>query len=194
MSRAPPSPSTRRTHHAIHHNAGSPRHVSPRVAAAIIRELPPLIAKVGVFVNPAPDFVRAASATSGLDTLQFHGEEPPAFCAQFGLKVIKAFRIRDRASLQECQNYPDHAWLLDSYVAGAHGGTGAIYDWNIAAEATQLSRRVILAGGLKVETVAEAVRLVRPYAVDVSSGVEAAPGRKDAARVRAFVRAVRETA
>ena len=167
--------------------AGSPRHVSPGVAAAIIRELPPLIAKVGVFVNPAPDFVRAASATSGLDTLQFHGEEPPAFCAQFGLKVIKAFRIRDRASLQECQNYPDHAWLLDSYVAGAHGGTGAIFDWNIAAEATQLSRRVILAGGLKVETVAEAVRLVRPYAVDVSSGVESSPGRKDGALIRAFI-------
>lgn len=167
--------------------AGSKRNVAPEGVAEIVRELPPFVAKVGVFVNPTADFVRAASATSGLDTLQFHGEEPPAFCAQFGLKVIKAFRIQDRTSLQECLHYPNHAWLLDSYVAGAHGGTGAIFDWNIAVEARELSHRVILAGGLKVETVAEAVRLVRPYAVDVSSGVESAPGRKDAALIRNFI-------
>ena len=107
------------------------------------------------------------------------------------MKVIKAFRIQDRTSLQECLHYPNHAWLLDSYVAGAHGGTGAIFDWNIAVEARELSHRVILAGGLKVETVAEAVRLVRPYAVDVSSGVESAPGRKDAALIRNFIRQAR---
>ncbi|HEY0548966.1 MAG TPA: phosphoribosylanthranilate isomerase, partial [Verrucomicrobiae bacterium] len=125
--------------------------------------------------------------TSGLDTLQFHGEEPPEFCAQFRLKTIKAFRIRDVQSLPHCLNYRNQAWLLDSYVEGALGGTGVAFDWNVAVEATRLSRMVILAGGLKVETVADAVRKVRPFAVDVSSGVESAPGKKDHARLRQFI-------
>ena len=169
----------------------SQRNLSLAAAAEIIRELPPFIARTGVFVNPTADFVRAAIATSGIDTLQFHGEEPPEFCAQFGLRVLKAFRVRDRASLRECANYPGCAWLLDSYVAGAHGGTGATFDWDVAIEATQLSRQVILAGGLKLETVADAVRRVQPYGVDVSSGVESVPGKKDHAKIRAFIAAAR---
>lgn len=165
----------------------SRRNISPDAAAGITRELPPFVARVGVFVNPTEDFVRQIIETSGLDTLQFHGEETPGFCAQFDLKVLKAFRIRDRDSLRDCASYPDCAWLLDSYVAGAHGGTGAAFDWEVAVEATQLSRRIILAGGLKVETVAEAVRRVRPYAVDVSSGVESALGKKDHGLVQEFI-------
>ena len=172
--------------------AGSKRNISFADAAAIIRELPAFVSKVGVFVNATADEIRRAVDETGLDTLQLHGEEPPEFCAQFTpLKVVKAFRLRDRDSLQECLKYPEHAWLLDSFVDGAHGGTGVTADWNLAAEAVRLHRRVILAGGLRVETVAEAVRRVRPFAVDVSSGVESAPGRKDAAKVRAFIESVR---
>ena len=174
--------------------AGSKRHVSRPAAAAIIRELPPLMAKVGVFVNATADDIRRVVAETGIDTLQLHGEEPPEFCAQFApLKVVKAFRLQDRASLEDCRRYPAHAWLLDSFVAGAHGGTGVVADWNLAEAAARWHRLVILAGGLRVETVAEAVRRVRPFAVDVSSGVESAPGQKDHTKIRAFIQAVRST-
>lgn len=171
--------------------AGSKRNITPGEAETIIRELPPFIARVGVFVDSDASFVRQSVAASGIDTLQFHGRETPEFCGQFGLKVLKAFRIRDRASLEECRHYDRYAWLLDSHVDGAIGGTGVPFDWDVAAEATRLSRHVILAGGLKVETVAEAVRRVRPYGVDVSSGVESAPGRKDHGRLREFIAAAR---
>jgi phosphoribosylanthranilate isomerase len=172
---------------------GSKRHVSFEGAAEIIRELPPFVAKVGVFVNPVADFVRKAMET-GIDTLQFHGEESPEFCLQFGLKTIKAFRVRDRESLREGAAYRECAWLLDSHVDGAQGGTGVTFDWNVAVEAVKVSRMVILAGGLKPESVGEAVRKVRPYAVDVSSGVESEPGKKDHAKVRDFIAAAKSVA
>src|SRR5687768_2082795 len=107
----------------------SKRNISAAAAGEIIRELPPFVAKVGVFVNATEDFIREVIRTTGIDTLQFHGEEPPQVCAQFGLKTIKAFRIRDRESLQECLNYQNHPWLLDSHVDGAAGGTGVAFDW-----------------------------------------------------------------
>jgi phosphoribosylanthranilate isomerase len=169
----------------------SKRNVSLDVAREIIRELPPFVSKVGVFVNAEEQFVRKAIDASGIDALQFHGEESAEFCGKFSLKVIKAFRIRDRDSLSECLNYQNHAWLLDSYVEGVQGGTGVAFNWDIAMEATKFSRMVVLAGGLKVETVAEAVRKVRPFAVDVSSGVESGPGKKDHAKVRDFIAAAR---
>ncbi len=170
----------------------SRRHLAPAAAGAIIRELPPFVARVGVFVNPTEEFVRHAITASGIDTLQFHGEESPEFCARFGLPVLKAFRVRNAGSLQECARYPKFAWLLDSHVDGALGGTGVTFDWDVAVEAVKLARPVILAGGLKVDTVSEAVRRVRPYAVDVSSGVESAPGKKDRARMRDFVAAAKD--
>ena len=169
----------------------SKRNVSLDVAREIIRELPPFVSKVGVFVNASEELVREATNTSGIDTLQFHGEESAEFCAKFSLKVIKAFRIRDRDSLRECLNYQSHAWLLDSYVEGMQGGTGVTFNWDVAMKATRFNRMVVLAGGLTVETVAEAVRKVRPFAVDVSSGVESAPGKKDHAKVRDFIAAAR---
>jgi phosphoribosylanthranilate isomerase len=170
----------------------SKRHISSSAAAAIITELPPFVSKVGVFVNATEEVIRRAIAETGIDTLQLHGEEPPEFCARFApFKVMKAFRMRERNSLQECLKYREHAWLLDSYVDGAQGGTGVAFDWDLAAEATKLSRMVVLAGGLKVENVADAVRRVRPYAVDVSSGVESQPGRKDHEKLRAFMAAAR---
>ncbi len=169
----------------------SKRFISPAAAGEIIRELPPFVAKVGVFVNAPKDFVLHATETSGIDTLQFHGEETPRFCGEFPLKVIKAFRVRSPDTLQEALIYRSFAWLLDSYVDGQHGGTGIKFDWNIAVKATQLTRMVILAGGLKVDTVAEAVRTVRPYGVDVSGGVESSPGRKDHAKLREFILAAK---
>ncbi len=169
----------------------SPRCVTPEQAAGILRELPPFVARVGVFVNPSAHKVRAAIAETGIDTLQFHGEETPAFCRQFGLRVIKAFRVRDAESLKPLSDFRSETWLLDSFVAGKHGGTGAVFNWDLAAQAVKQGGRVILAGGLTPENAADAVRRVRPYALDVSSGVELAPGRKDTAKVRAFIAAAR---
>jgi phosphoribosylanthranilate isomerase len=170
----------------------SKRHLALDRAAEIIRRLPPFISKVGVFVNPAAEAVHEAIEQTGIDTLQFHGAESPEFCAAFNkVKVVKAFRVRGASVLEECLKFPDYAWLLDSHVSGAQGGTGVTFDWNVAAAATKLSRMIILAGGLKPETVAEAVQRVHPFAVDVSSGVESAPGRKDHQKIRQFIEAAR---
>lgn len=170
--------------------APSPRNVSFGVAAEIIRQLPPFVAKVGVFVNPTEEEVRRAIGECGLDTLQFHGEETPEFCRSFGVKTMKAFRVRDAESLRQTDAYANEAWLLDSYVAGQLGGTGARFNWDLATEAAR-RHTVLLAGGLTPENAAEAVRKVRPYGLDVSSGVESAPGKKDAAKVRAFIAAAK---
>lgn len=169
----------------------SPRHVSLKKAADIIRCLPPFVAKVGVFVNPTREWVQQAITECRLDTLQFHGEESSEFCAQFGMKVIKAFRIAEATSLPALLPYATDAWLLDSYVPGQHGGTGERFNWNLALEAKAHRRPIILAGGLTPANVAEAVRRVLPFGVDVSSGVEAAPGQKDANKMRAFVAAAK---
>jgi phosphoribosylanthranilate isomerase len=170
----------------------SKRNIPPDHAAEIIAHVPPHVLKVGVFVNASEEVIRNAIDGSGIDALQLHGEESPEFCSRFNsLKVVKAFRVRDRSVLDDCKRYSDCAWLLDSYVAGERGGSGVTFDWDVAREAAALSNRVILAGGLKPETVADAVRRVRPFAVDVSSGVESSPGKKDAAKVRDFIRAAK---
>ena len=169
----------------------SPRHISLADAAAIHRALPPHIARVGVFVNPSEGDVTEAIAACGLTILQFHGDESPAFCRQFPLMTVKAFRMKDATSLAALPDYPTDAWLLDAHVSGALGGTGASFNWDLAVQAQKLGRPIFLAGGLTPENVAEAVRRVQPFAVDVSSGVEGAPGKKDAAKIRAFVAAAK---
>jgi len=169
----------------------SPRCLSSQAAAEIIAELPPLISKVGLFVNASEKWIRQVMQETGIDTLQLHGDEPPEFCTLFSLKTIKAFRCRDAHSLELMPAYKTDAWLLDSYVPGKLGGTGERFNWDLAVQARILFPRIILAGGLRATNVAEAVRRVRPYAVDVSSGVESAPGKKDAAKVRAFVEAAK---
>jgi phosphoribosylanthranilate isomerase len=169
----------------------SPRHVSLESAAEIIRELPPFIARVGVFVDADAETVRRTVGQCGIDTLQFHGSESPEFCGQFHLAVIKAFRVRGAETLGEAAQYRQVSWLLDSYVPGQPGGTGATFNWDLAREAVKSGRRIILAGGLTPENAAEAVRHVHPYALDVSSGVESAPGKKDSLKMRDFIRAVR---
>jgi phosphoribosylanthranilate isomerase len=170
----------------------SPRYVPFNAARDIIRVVPPFVAKVGVFVNPMEEAVRRALGECGIDTLQFHGDETPEFCQAFApLKVYKAFRIQNLESLASLPSYRTDAWLLDGFAADRLGGTGATFNWDLAVEAKKLGRPIILAGGLTAENVAEAVRRVRPFAVDVSSGVESAPGKKDHRMVRDFVASVR---
>ena len=169
----------------------SPRHITPESAADIIRELPPFVTAVGLFVNATEETVRETAERCGVHALQFHGEEPPSFCRKFKQKVIKAFRIRDESSLAQLSQYTPDAWLLDSFVEGQHGGAGQSFNWTLAQRARPFCPRLILAGGLTPANVAEAVLQVSPYAVDVSSGVESAPGKKDAAKVRDFIQAAK---
>ena len=169
----------------------SPRHISLATAAEITKKLPPFVMRVGVFVNAPEEFVLRAIAEAGLTMLQFHGDESPEFCTQFGLMSMKAFRIRDEKSLQELANYQTGAFLLDAYSADARGGTGEKFNWDLAVEAQKFGKPIFLAGGLTPENVAEAVKKVNPFAVDVSSGVESAPGKKDHAKVKAFIEAAK---
>ncbi|MBP9902460.1 MAG: phosphoribosylanthranilate isomerase [Verrucomicrobiota bacterium] len=172
----------------------SSRHVPFVTAAEIARELPPHVVKVGVFVNPTAEGVERAMLECGLTLLQFHGDERPEFCTQFGVMSLKAFRVRDAASLAALPEYRTDAWLLDAFSPAALGGTGERFNWELAVDAKKLGRPIFLAGGLTPENVAEAVRRVQPFAVDVSSGVESAPGKKDPAKVRAFIAAAKGVA
>lgn len=169
----------------------SPRYVTPARAAEIIRVLPPFITTVGLFVGAAAEEVRATLAQAPVGLLQFHGDEPPAFCRQFHLPYIKAVRVRPGVDLlQYARDYHDaKALLLDAYVEGLHGGSGAAFDWSLIPRGLPLP--VILSGGLTPENVMDAVRSVRPDAVDVSSGVESAKGIKDAQKIAAFIKGVR---
>ncbi len=169
----------------------SPRQVSPQQAERVAAAIPPFVTVAGLFVNPSEDEVREVLLRVPLDVLQFHGEEDPEFCARFGRPYIKAIRVRRGVDLIQCAaRYAEaQGLLLDAFVEGAHGGTGALLDWALIPPAMSLP--VILAGGLHAGNVAEAIRLVRPYAVDVSSGVEAAKGIKDAAKVAAFINEVK---
>jgi phosphoribosylanthranilate isomerase len=169
----------------------SPRFIPTAAAAEISRALPPFTLRTGVFVNPSEELVRRAIGECGLNLLQFHGDEPPDFCTQFGLMSIKAFRIRDAASLKELTKYRTDAWLLDAYASDTFGGTGEKFNWNLAIEAQRPGKPVFLAGGLTLENVAEAVQQVQPFGVDVSSGVESSPGRKDPVKMRAFIKSAK---
>jgi phosphoribosylanthranilate isomerase len=165
----------------------SPRHVSLTEAAEISKQLPPFVMRVGVFVDAPEDFVLRAIGECGLNLLQFHGDEPPEFCLRFGLMSMKAFRIRDAESLREIPRFQTDAVLLDAFSSATLGGTGEKMDWNLAIEAQKFGKPVFLAGGLTPDNVAEAVRKVQPFGVDVSSGVEISPGKKDHRKVRDFV-------
>ena len=171
----------------------SPRFITTAAASEISRALPLFALRVGVFVNPFEELVRRAIGQCGLNLLQFHGDESPEFCTQFGLMSLKAFRVRDASSLKELPNYRTDAWLLDAYSPEALGGMGERFNWDLAVEAQRFGKPIFLAGGLTPENVAEAIRQVQPFGVDVSSGVEGTPGRKDHAKVRAFIKAVKDT-
>lgn len=173
--------------------APSPRNVSPEAAAGIIASLPPFVTAVGVFVNERPERIREIAAQCRLGWIQFHGDEGPDDCAVFGGRAIKAVRVRDARSLRGLERYRVGAFLLDSFVRGARGGTGEAFVWDLAA-ALSPATPIILSGGLTPENVARAVAAVRPYAVDVSTGVESEPGRKDPARMEEFVREAKKAA
>ena len=164
----------------------SPRHLFPEQAAAIIRALPPFVQAVGLFVNAPLDYVNATCELSRLDLVQLHGEESPDYCSQVARRVVKAFRVKDISSLEPMKQYRVAGYLLDAYSPSAHGGTGLTFNWQTALLANQYGP-IILAGGLSPDNIRQAVATVAPYAVDVSSGVEAAPGRKDPELVRAFI-------
>jgi phosphoribosylanthranilate isomerase len=169
----------------------SPRFVSLETASEISKQLPPFLMRVGVFVNAPEDFILRAIGEVGLTMLQFHGDEPPEFCTQFGLMNMKAFRVRDAESLRKIPDYPTDAYLLDAFSSTTLGGTGEKFNWDLAIAAQKFGKPIFLAGGLTPENVAEAVRKVQPFGVDVSSGVESSPGKKDHAKIRAFIAAVR---
>lgn len=166
---------------------GSPRFISTEQAAVIIRRLPPFVQTVGLFVNEELSTVNKVADRCGLDLVQLHGEESPDYCAAVTRRVIKAFRVKDASILDEMMNYRVAACLLDAWSPAAYGGTGTTFNWEIAARAAA-SSCIILAGGLTPENVAEAAAAVKPYAVDVSSGVESATGKKDAGLVTRFIR------
>jgi len=166
--------------------AKSPRVVDPKTAAEIIARLPPFVVPVGVFVNEEIGTVRRIMEDCHITLAQLHGDESPDYCADLGRPVLKAIRVRDRRDLERMTAYQVGGFVLDAFVEGRPGGTGVTIDWDLAGEA-QVLGPVILAGGLTPDNVLEAVRQVRPYAVDVTSGVEASPGKKDHAKVRAFI-------
>jgi len=172
---------------------GSKRYIPPGKAREIIRALPPLVTTVGVFVDPSHEEASAAAALSGVQVLQLHGDEPPALCRSFQLPVVKGLRVAGPESLAALDAYPGVAgFLLDAASAG-YGGSGLTFDWSLARAAAARAT-VLLAGGLTPANVAEAVRTVRPYAVDVASGVESSPGVKDHALMARFIAAARAAA
>ena len=170
---------------------GSPRHVTLEQAKAISAALPQHVMRVGVFVNAEEAFVHQALTECMLNILQFHGDETPEECSRYPVMTLKAFRVQGEETLAELEAYPSAGYLLDAYVKDALGGTGATFNWDLAVRAQEFGKPIFLAGGMTPENVAEAVRKVQPFGVDVSSGVEIEPGRKDAEQMRTFVAAAK---
>ncbi len=170
----------------------SPRSVRPDAARAIIDNLPPFVMTVGVFVDEEAAVVRQIAEIAELDWIQLHGKESPEYCRSLGRRVIKGFRIRDTNSLSLLPDYREsvQAFLLDTYKAGTAGGTGKTFDWTLARQAKE-SGPIILAGGLTPANVAQAIKVAQLAAVDVASGVEAAPGRKDPEKLQNFIETVK---
>ena len=165
----------------------SPRYVFPEQAAAIVRALPPFVHAVGLFVNVDIDLVNATADQCRLDLVQLHGDESPEYCGKVERRVVKAFRVKNITSLDPMKDYRVAGYLLDAYSPAAFGGTGMTFNWEVAQAARKYGP-IILAGGLTPENVRRAIETVEPYAVDVSSGVEASLGRKDLDTLREFVR------
>jgi phosphoribosylanthranilate isomerase len=171
----------------------SPRHIEEDKAAEILAKLPKRVKAVGIFVNRVPAEVISLGSSLKLDAVQLHGDEPPETVAEIApvVPVIKAFRVEADFPLATLEPYsPAFAFLFDAAHTDQYGGTGCTTDWDVARRASS-KHRIILAGGLKVENVAAAVRIVRPYGIDVASGVESRPGKKDQGLMREFIQQVR---
>lgn len=167
--------------------AKSPRQVTQEQARDIIEKLPPFVSPVGVFVDEKVDIIKEICTFCNIYTVQLHGNEDPSYLHDLrGYKIIKAFRIKEEGDLKPLAKYQPHAFLLDSYVKGVMGGTGATFNWEIARQAHKYGH-IILSGGLTPENVREAICIVKPYAVDVSSGVESSPGKKDKELMKRFI-------
>lgn len=171
----------------------SPRYVAPAAAREIIAHLPPFVVSVGVFVDEEAHMVRELAAQVGLDWVQVHGQESPDYCRSLGRRVIKGFRMKDASSLKDLEPFQGavQAFLLDTYKKGQVGGTGETFDWELARQARQYGQ-IVLAGGLTPDNAAQAIKVAQPRAVDTASGTEAAPGKKDPEKLRAFFKAVRD--
>ena len=171
----------------------SKRCVSPKLVKAITNELTASVDRVGVFVDERPEEVLAIAADCGLTMLQFHGDETPEYCAAFkdGFKIIKAFRIKDRQSLKKTSEYDVDLFLLDAYSPEMAGGTGETFDWKVLND-FEFLKPIILSGGLTPQNIAQAIEEVSPYGVDVSTGVESSPGKKDVNLMSQFVMNVRK--
>lgn len=167
------------------------RYIEPDEARQIIEELPPFVSSVAVCVNESLE--RMHGFLEWIDFVQLHGEEPAEQCALLGRRAIKAFRLSPDFEADKVLDYAAAAYVVDAYVAGSRGGTGKTCDWEQAAALTKLSPRIILAGGLTPENVAEAIRAVGPYGVDTAGGVESEPGKKDHGRIREFIHNVRSS-
>ncbi len=164
----------------------SPRAVSPEQAGHIIKHIPPFVTTVGVFVNEDYIKIRSIVDSIGLDMIQLHGDENEELC-KLWQRVIKAFRIRDFMDLGLLNRYKASAFLLDAYTPESFGGTGRLFNWDIAKDAKEFGN-IILAGGLNPENVEEAVKVVMPYGVDASSGIEKSKGRKDHKKMKDFIK------
>lgn len=171
--------------------ANSPRAITVEQAAVIVKEVPPFVSIVALFVDETADEVQRVLASVAVDVLQFHGDETPEFCQQFNRPFIKALRVRPELDLAEaCRRYAvGRGILLDAWQEGVPGGTGRSFDWHLAL--LELPLPVILAGGLSADNVGDAIAALHPAAVDVSGGVERAPGIKDAKKIEEFIAAVR---
>lgn len=171
----------------------SKRYVDPKTAEDIINELPPYMGKVGVFVDEEKSRVVETAENTLLNTLQFHGDETPEYCSAFKdrYKVIKAFRLKDKNDLKRINDYDVDYYLLDTYKSDTIGGTGRVFDWKIL-EDFEFLKPVILSGGLTPDNVQPAIKIVAPYGVDVSTGVEILPGKKDAVLMKRFVENARK--
>jgi phosphoribosylanthranilate isomerase len=174
--------------------APSPRQISPEAAHQIIKTMPPFVKTVGVFVNESPVIIRRVVESSGIDLIQLHGEEPPDLCSEFMPRTIKAIQIKDESSLSEILSYQGRvrALLFDTYSKDKRGGTGKTFDWDLAVKGKELDTPIILSGGLTPSNITMAVSVVRPYAVDVNSGVEERPGKKSPILMREMMEKIRK--
>ncbi|HLE24421.1 MAG TPA: phosphoribosylanthranilate isomerase [Thermodesulfobacteriota bacterium] len=169
---------------------GSKRYIKPDNAQTIISKLPPFVTTVGVFVNQILEDIIKIKEKAGFDAFQLHGEESPDFCMKLKGKVIKAIRVKDSIDPKEIESYPTQAILFDNYSMEYYGGAGETFGWEVL-RGLDTSKKIILSGGLTSENVANAIRIVNPYAVDVSTGVEEIPGKKDPGKLKRFIEAAR---
>lgn len=169
----------------------SPRYIDVKTVKNIISQLPPFVTTVGVFADTEEREIRSTVEECGLDVMQLQGDEPADFCRRLGGRVIKAIRIRDKFSLNRMIPYKVRAFVLDTYREGQLGGTGETFDWSLAVEAKKFGK-IILAGGLTPENIRQAIEQVRPYGVDVSSGVEERLGKKDHSKLKRFIETAKQ--